>query len=211
MRFKEFSESLADVEKDPSVRLYRMLTSPFSSSDSASTPDVSDPAASVPANTSQVAIKGNEPALREPGFKDALNRTASNLGVDPNALIQIMKRESSLDPSRVNPNGGASGLIQFTGDTAGKLGTSLEAIRRMPAVEQLSLVEKYYKRLGVKPGTSVDDLYMYTFYPAAVGKRDNDVVLRKGQKGYSGNINLDKNRDGYITVADVKNFLHNRA
>ena len=163
MRFKEFSESLADVEKDPSVKLYRMLTQPFGSTDSTSTPDstVSSPTSDSPSSsvgTTTTSISGKEPAFKEPGFKDALNTVASNLGVDPNHLLQIMKRESNIDPHRVNPNGGATGLIQFVPRTARNLGTTTHELGRMTAVQQLAYVEKYYKGLGVKPGASVDDL-----------------------------------------------------
>ena len=214
MRFKEFSEAI-DIEKDPSVQIYRLLTQPIDaasniakdvigSSDSSSN-------APVPSSGGGKSVSGNEPAFKEPGFKEALDKVASNLGVDSKNLLQIMKRESNIDPRSVNKQGGASGLIQFTGDTAGKLGTSLDAIRRMTAVEQLELVEKYYKRAGVKPGASVEDLYMLTFYPAAAGRPDNAAVLKKGTKAYAYNSGMDQNKDGVITVADVKNFLHGRA
>lgn len=219
MRFKEFSEmSQAEFDKDPAVRFYRMMSNPISygldllggnkPADNAPS-DTAVPQGSPMFRSTQVS--GKEPAFREPGFKAALEKTASNLGVNPNDLLQIMKRESGVDPHRVNPRGGATGLIQFVPKTARDLGTTTYALGRMSAVEQMAYVEKYYKNLGVKPGATLDDLYMYTFYPKAVGKKDSDVVLRRGQDGYANNARLDQNKDGIITVADVKNFLHGRS
>lgn len=213
MRFREFSEA-TNIENDPAVKFYRMLTNPFGSTNSpaaAPTDNTDSDAPSSRVGTKYAGISGKEPAFREPGFKDALNKTASNLGVNPNDLLQIMKRESGIDPHKVNPRGGATGLIQFVEKTAAGLGTSTQALGRMSAVEQLAYVEKYYKNNGVKPGASLDELYMYTFYPAAAGKPDNHVVLRKGSKSYANNAGMDTNKDGYITVADVKNFVHGRA
>ena len=129
-----------------------------------------------------------------------------------------MKMESRVDPSAVNKQSGATGLIQFMPDTARSLGTSVEALRTMSAVEQLDYVYKYFKMVGVKPGMDLGDLYMAVFMPKFVGYPD-DFVLGKQGGGkvpgtnlssdlvYKQNKGLDKNKDGTITVADVKGSI----
>lgn len=129
-----------------------------------------------------------------------------------------MKMESRVDPAAVNKQSGATGLIQFMPDTARSLGTSVEALRGMSAVEQLDYVYKYFKMVGVRPGMDLGDLYMAVFMPKFVGYPD-DFVL--GQQGggkvpgtnlssdlvYKQNKGLDKNKDGSITIADVKSSI----
>lgn len=210
MRFKEFSEAV-DIEQDPAVKFYRMLTNPFGSNDSTKNSN-DNPAGGTPSSARNASISGNYPAFREPGFKEALEKSAANLGIDPNHLIAIMKQESKLDPQAVNKTSKATGLIQFMPDTAAKLGTSTSAIYNMSATEQMPLVEKYLKGAGVRPGMGLGDLYIAVFYPAALGKSDNHVLGAAGAKGFSGRVysqnkGLDTNKDGVITVADVKNSI----
>ena len=89
--------------------------------------------------------------------------------------------------------------------TAKSLGTTTAELRSMSAVDQLDYVYKYYKNAGVKPGMDAGDLYMATFYPALLGKPDGTVISRRGEKVYDLNRVLDRDRDGVLTVADVKN------
>ena len=143
-------------------------------------------------------------ALQDPDFNKKLNKVADSLGVKSNDLLAIMKLESGVDPSRVNPMSGATGLIQFIPSTAAWLGTSVEELRKMSAVEQLDYVYKYFKMIGIKPGMSVGDLYLAVFYPAALGHDDDHVISANGGKVYSQNKVLDTDRDGNLTVGDVK-------
>lgn len=170
-------------------------------------PGVSKPKTGYQPYTSK--IKGNWPALKEPGFINALNKAASELGVNPRHLIAIMKQESGLDPQAVNRSSNATGLIQFMPKTAKSLGTSVGELHRMTAVQQLPWVVKYFKANGIRAGMDLGDLYMAVFYPAAVGKSNTYVLGRSGARGFSGavyrqNKGLDADRDGSITVADVK-------
>ena len=124
-----------------------------------------------------------------------------------NDLLAIMKQESRVDPQAVNKQSHATGLIQFMPDTAIGLGTTTDALYKMTAVEQLDYVYLYYKKIGIKPGMTAGDLYIATFYPAALGKGDNNVIASKGHIRYSQNKALDRNNDGTITNADVKNSV----
>lgn len=148
-------------------------------------------------------------AIQDADFNTKLNKVADALGVESSALLAIMKQESGVNPKAVNKFSGASGLIQFMPDTARNLGTTVEAIRQMDAVEQLDYVYKYFKMVGVKPGMSLGDLYLAVFMPSALGKGDNHVLGQEGAPGFSGkvyaqNAGLDRNKDGIITVADAK-------
>lgn len=151
-------------------------------------------------------------AIQDPDFNKKLDKIAGLLGVDSSHLIAIMKMESRMDPAAVNKQSGATGLIQFMPDTARSLGTSVEALRGMSAVEQLDYVYKYFKMVGVKPGMDLGDLYMAVFMPKYVGADDNTVLGKEGASGFSGKVyaqnkGLDKNKDGAITVADVKGSI----
>ena len=143
-------------------------------------------------------------SIQDPNFTKKLEKVAAALGVKANDMLAVMKAESGVNPKAVNPNGGATGLIQFMPRTARSLGTTTAELRNMSAVEQLDYVYKYYKSVGVRPGMDAGDLYMATFYPALLGKPNSTIISRKGEKVYDANRVFDKDRDGVITVADVK-------
>ncbi|NBR61962.1 MAG: hypothetical protein EBT86_10030 [Actinobacteria bacterium] len=142
--------------------------------------------------------------LKDPDFNSKLQKVANSLGIDKAHLIAIMKAESGMDPAAVNEFSRATGLIQFMPKTAIALGTNVDELKKMSAVEQLDYVYRYYKMVGIKPGMDLGDLYMATFMPAHVGKPDNYILATKGSKIYQQNASLDKDRDGVITVGDVK-------
>ena len=140
----------------------------------------------------------------EPGFATALAELGERLGLDPNYIGAVMSLESGFNPTAVNTQGGATGLIQFMPDTAKSLGTTTAALRRMSAVGQLRFVEEYFKRAG--RAIHVDtpgDYYMTTFYPAFVGRASDAVIATKGEKVYDQNAGLDADHDGTLTVGDV--------
>lgn len=145
--------------------------------------------------------------IQDPDFNKKLDKVAAELGVQSNDLLAIMKQESGVNPKAVNKSSGATGLIQFIPSTAYKLGTSTEELYKMSAVEQLDYVYKYFKMIGVKPGMGVGDLYIAVFYPAALGHDDNHVISSAGKAVYDQNRGLDRNKDGTITVADVKSSV----
>jgi peptidoglycan hydrolase-like protein with peptidoglycan-binding domain len=147
--------------------------------------------------------------IQDPDFNKKLEKISLELGIKSKDLIAIMKQESNVNPAAVNPMSGATGLIQFMPRTAASLGTSTAELKQMSAVDQLDYVYKYFKMVGVKPGMELGDLYMAVFMPAHIGKPDNFVLGSAGASGFAGKVydqnkGLDKNRDGAITVADVK-------
>jgi peptidoglycan hydrolase-like protein with peptidoglycan-binding domain len=150
--------------------------------------------------------------IQDPDFNVKLGKIADALGVEKNALLAIMKQESGVNPKAVNKMSGATGLIQFMPSTARSLGTTTDELYNMSAVEQLDYVYKYFKMVGVKPGMDVGDLYMAVFMPAHMGKPDSTVLGQAGDGGFSGKVyaqnkGLDRDRNGAITVADVKSAV----
>jgi hypothetical protein len=157
------------------------------------------------------AQKVDVSTIQDPDFKKKLEKIAAALGTTPNAMLAVMKQESGVNPAAQNKNGGASGLIQFMPATARMLGTTTDELRKMDGVQQLDYVYRYYKYTGVGDG-SVGDLYMATFMPKYVGYPDNHVLGAEGDTGFSGavyrqNKGLDRNKDGKITVGDVKSSV----
>lgn len=146
-------------------------------------------------------------ALQEPDFIHELKNVAARLGVNANDILKVMKKESNLNPKAVNPYSNATGLIQFLPSTAASLGTSVDDLFNMTATDQLKYVELYLKKAGVKSGMSAGDIYMAVFMPVHLSKKDNFVLARLGDTIYSQNRVLDTNRDGTITVGDVKSSV----
>jgi hypothetical protein len=122
-----------------------------------------------------------------------------------------MYAESRLNSKAVNPNGGATGLIQFMPKTAAWLGTSTAALKAMSNVEQLDWVYKYFNSLGATGKMkSVYDLYLVTFFPIALGKPDSWVLESKDLSAYTVAVNnkiIDLNKDNKITVGEFKQYV----
>lgn len=122
----------------------------------------------------------------EPKFADKLKSVAQNIGVSESDLLTVMYKETAgtLDPSTTNGIG-CVGLIQFCPDASrGSFKTisnkryNLSDLSQMTRDQQLDVVEAYYKSLGFrsdKPRT-IADLYVATFYPAAIGKPNNYII-----------------------------------
>jgi peptidoglycan hydrolase-like protein with peptidoglycan-binding domain len=147
-------------------------------------------------------------AIQDPDFNKKLEKVSAQLGVRSSDLIAVMKQESGVKPDAVNKQSGATGLIQFMPKTAAALGTTTADLVKMTAVEQLDYVYKYFKMVGLKPGSDLQTIYMAVFMPAAMNKGPDHVLGQRGAPGFSGkvydqNSGLDRNKDGYITVADA--------
>jgi hypothetical protein len=145
-------------------------------------------------------------------FANKVVSVSKALDIDPNWLMAIMYFESArtFSPSIQNPSG-ATGLIQFMPSTAIGLGTTTTALKNMSAVEQLDYVYKYYLPYKSKLNNYID-LYLVTFFPAALGKPDNFVIqsskLSAGLIGRQ-NPSLDVNKDGVIQVWEIKKKMLN--
>ncbi len=142
-----------------------------------------------------------------PEFVKEVHAMAARLGVKPEWILATMKNESRMDPAIRNKNGGATGLIQFMPATAKALGTSTDALAKMSATEQLKYVEKFYAPFKgkLKSGT---DLYLATFWPAAVGKADTYKI--GGAEVARVNPAFDLNKNGQITAGEFRDYYQRR-
>lgn len=139
-------------------------------------------------------------------FRSALAEMALSLGFDPSYIAAVMSIETghTFSPSIQNPFTSATGLIQFMPSTAAAMGTSIAALKRMSAVEQLAWVKKFFQpHVGRIRRDVPGDYYLAVFYPAYIGRDPSTVIFSAGETGYAQNAGLDRNGDGVITVSDV--------
>jgi len=141
-------------------------------------------------------------------FEQKVQSLSSTLGINPDWLMAVMWTESRINPQAVNSISGATGLIQFMESTAEFLGTSTDALFAMSNVDQLPWVYLYYKKNGlIGKMKSFFDVYLGTFWPAAIGKPDSFVFQSSDYPASlvaSQNQLFDLNKDGQITMAEFK-------
>ena len=136
-----------------------------------------------------------------------VSKEAWQLWLNHQTMLMNEYRLNAMDPKARNPNGGATGLIQFMPATARGLGTTTEALSRMSATEQLAYVEKYYAPFKgrINSGT---DLYLATFWPAAVGKPDSYNIGGAEVARVNGIFDLNKN--GQITAGEFREYYRRK-
>ena len=141
-------------------------------------------------------------------FRARVRFFANELGADPSHLMACMAFETSrtFSPSIKNPNSSGTGLIQFMRDTAVGLGTTVEALAQMTALEQLEFVRKYFLPYAGKLNT-LADCYAAVIWPRAVGKPDDYVVFGKGSTAYEHNAGLDFDRNGAVTKGECAEIV----
>ena len=145
-------------------------------------------------------------------FVDRVHQIAQRIGARPEWLFAVMHNESGMRPDAVNPNGGATGLIQFMPATARGLGTSTQALRGMSALQQLDYVERYYAPFAGRIRSGAD-LYLATFYPAAMGRGDDWVLgSQNGTAGTVARANpiFDLDRNQQITAGEFRRYYNQR-
>lgn len=144
-------------------------------------------------------------------FEKKVKSIAFNIGIDPNELMFIMDFETAgtFSPSIKNPGSSATGLIGFLDSTARDLGTTVEELRKMSALKQLSYVEKYFLKQKYRHGAPKDfvDTYLAVLYPISTTKDDSyrfpsDVVFS--------NPIFDLNKDKILTKGELRKFLEQR-
>ncbi|WP_121667292.1 transglycosylase SLT domain-containing protein [Mesonia aquimarina] len=153
----------------------------------------------------------NIPSSYRTAFVAKLKQISKELGINPNWLMAVINWESakSFSPSIKNPYTDATGLIQFMPNTAIDLGTTIEQLAQMSAIEQLDWVKKYYAPYKSKL-KRYTDLYLTTFYPAAVGKPSN-YILGSSQywqkKIAEQNPAFDPNKDQKVTKGEIEESM----
>lgn len=142
-----------------------------------------------------------------PEFLDRVEAIRKRFGwsIDQmNYLMACMAFESgeSFSPTIRNAAGsGAVGLIQFMPATLKGMGYTVEQAQKMTAVQQLDLVEKYFKpyRNSVK---TLSDMYMAILMPKFVGAAETSTIF-SGGIAYRQNSGLDANRDGKVSKMEA--------
>lgn len=173
------------------------------------------PAATTPATGSEWAETNDHTADLTDAFFVGMHAVAASIGTNPEFLLAVMNSESGIRASAHNPNGHASGLIQFMPATLVRLGWTLghEAFRRLSAEEQLPFVERYYRPFVAQGLNSTARLYQATFLPATLNRGSQpetvivDVNANDNAFAYAPNRGLDRRGDGRILVGDLTAFV----
>jgi len=171
-----------------------------------------------------------------PSFYVKLRRIATNTGMKPEDILNVMAVESGFKTDAHNESGNASGLTQFMPKTLkglGFKGTHAD-FRDLAAEQQLDYVEAFIKNLtsiNGGPLTSAAQYYVGNFVPAALrikGVRDRDqnaiiaeefpmrphipnVSIQEEKGIYAANRGLDFDKNGKITYGDIEKVLENKS
>lgn len=141
-----------------------------------------------------------------PAFITRLKDITVRLGMrTPDELISCMAFETGETFSPTIKNGAGApyyGLIQFGAAAAKDAGTTLDALLKMTAEQQLEYVYNFFKPYAGRLQT-VSDTYMRILMPIAVGKPEDYNLFQDGTKAYLQNRGLDINKDGKITKAEA--------
>lgn len=143
------------------------------------------------------------PAFRERvlWIRDALNMPKE--GGDWLMTGMAFETGRTFDPAKKNAAGSSgTGLIQFMRYTAVDLGTTVEALAKMTAEDQLNYVYKYFLPYKGRLN-SLGDVYLAILYPKAIGKDADWVMWKKGTLAYEQNKGLDKDKDCDIERQEV--------
>lgn len=154
----------------------------------------------------------NIPATIRTAFAQKVTEIASWLQIDPNWLMQVMYAESRLKATAQNRQKGnlvAAGLLQWT-KASGMPGAPASALQ-YDHLRQLDWVRQYFAPYRGKLH-SYFDVYLVTFFPAAVGKPDNYVFATSRLSASliaSQNPAINIVKDGKITMAEFKQYVWN--
>ena len=153
---------------------------------------------------SAAEIVGNDPQ-----FLSEVTRVATKFNIKEGDLLGLMASESGLDPAA--DNGSHVGLIQFSADSARMVGTTQAALKSMTRAQQMKYVEKYFDYWKLPKGASAGQIYSVVFAPAYASKDDSTAMYTKADgAAYTGNIGLDANKDGTITVGELGQRIENK-
>lgn len=140
------------------------------------------------------------------GFTKEVKRISKGLKVPSSWLMAVMYAESKFDPAIKNLQGsGAVGLIQFSPQSAERLGTSPQALRQMHVFQQLDYVEQYFHLMRREGGDfqNLTDMYLALVYPPARTAEKCGTLFQKPSRKYHQHFVLDENKDGAITCYDI--------
>lgn len=152
------------------------------------------------------------PAAQQIKFAAKIIEIAAFLQINPNWLMQVMKSESGINPKMPNRSQKdnhliAAGLIQWT--KASGVPGAPESILTKDIFQQLDLVKSYFTPFRGKM-KSYFDVYLVTFFPAAVGKPDSYIFQTAKYSAAliaAQNHAINRNKDNQITMAEFKQYV----
>lgn len=170
-------------------------------------------------------------------FFKKLDNICKEANVKPEDVLLIMTLESGLNPSAVNKDGGASGLVQFMPFILKKYKYDAskydnKSFNQLSGEEQLDTIALHLKNLSRgKAIKSAAQLYIGNFFPVALytsgvqSMNPNAPIVEKNptrqkyksvsiefeRKAYASNSGLDYDNDGIITYGDIDKKMKNAA
>ncbi len=156
----------------------------------------------------------------DPRFDRAFHTACKTIGCDPLDLLGVMMSESGVRPAARNPNGNASGLIQFMPATLRGLGwkTGDQSFRCLSASQQLPFVIAYLGSWKKDAGAydSAGRIYQAIFLPGTLKRASQpfDVLAAKGGVlgwAFEANAVFDANGDGRITLDELTQAVKRNA
>lgn len=117
--------------------------------------------------------------LEVPGASAGILNLSNKYGFNTDELISLIGFETAgtYSPAIQNSNSGATGLIQFTGETAKALGTTTEALKSMDVKEQMKWIDKYFER-QLKTFPDLEGMHPYLWVAApAISKLPYDYSV----------------------------------
>jgi hypothetical protein len=156
---------------------------------------------------------------------ECLDNLAREKNVPADSILSVMQIESGLGTNyapggrngvtALNPGTQAAGLIQIMPSTARGMGYTTEQILQMSPGEQMcGPVTQFYRGVRMPANPTTADLYLATFYPAAVGQSDEYVIGNhpglSPQSVARANPTL-RGPDGVVTVGSVRQYIASRS
>lgn len=137
------------------------------------------------------------------------------MGMSFTQFLFVSNHESGLNPAAHNPNGDASGLIQFMPRTLEGYGMSPEEMRSLSAEEQLPYIERFLSAYKNKRLDFMGRIHQALYVPASLdeGYGLDQVLTRRGgtkwggseASAYASNAKaFDPEGKGYITPRDLE-------
>ena len=173
-------------------------------------------------NTSNVELTGASKELigSDKTFLTAIRQLAAKRGINEAQLLGLIASESSFDPTAVNKDTGATGLIQFMPEVAEALGTSQEEILKMTRAEQVALMDQYFEMNNLPNNPTAGQLKTNVLMPSYTNQDDSFELMTRHKQftdGEAGNPNtfkvnqgLDYNKDGFVTVGEAGQSITNK-
>lgn len=154
----------------------------------------------------------NIPVSIRAAFSQKVTAIAAWLGIDPNWLMQVMYAESRLNAKAQNIKNKrliAAGILQWT--KASGFPGAPQSVLKYNHLQQLDEVKKYFTPYRGKMH-SYFDVYLVTFFPAAVGQGDHFIFATSQLPASliaSQNPAIDTVKDGKITMSEFKQYVWN--